>query len=496
VNDNPRGIFMAIFGRKPEIQTLEKFFISPTAEFLAIYGRRRVGKTFLIRAFFENKNAIFFDVTGAKDAPMKEQLNHFIKQVGVIFYNGAKLEISKNWDKAFEALTTAIEAKVDKKKKIVLFFDEFPWLATKNSKLLQNLAYYWNQHWSKNNRIKLIICGSSASWIIDNIVNNKGGLHNRLTRNIHLQPFGLKDTKLFLIHSKVRLNDNQVLQLYMVLGGIPYYLSKIDKGLSSAQNIDQLAFRKKSFLLEEFDNLFSSLFGKDETYMEIVRIIANHRYGIGQQELLKKVGKSLQGKGGLKKLQILRDTSFITGLKSKFHRKKGIYYKVIDPYVLFYFHWIEPIKDTLQERGLSKGYWEKIHTSPSWYSWAGYAFEAICMEHISQINESLRLTPTAIPGNWKYMPKKGDNGHGAQIDLLFDRDDGAITLCEIKYTREPFTIDREYAQKLQHKIEVFQKVTRTHKQLFFSMISANGLKPTAYSKNLVQGIVTLSDLFS
>lgn len=393
-------------------------------------------------------------------------------------------------------LTKALETRSDKKKKIILFFDEFPWLATKNSNLLQNLAYYWNQHWSKNNRIKLIICGSSASWIIDNIVNNKGGLHNRLTRKIHLQPFGLKDTKLFLTQAKIHLTEHQILQLFMVLGGIPYYLSKVEKGLSAAQNIDQLAFRKKAFLMEEFDNLFSSLFGKDEIYRDIVRVIASYRYGIGQQELLKKMGKALQGKGGLKKLHVLRDTNFIAGFKSKFHRKKGIYYKVIDPYVLFYLQWIEPIKDSLQERGLSKGYWEKIQTSAPWYSWAGYAFEAICMEHIPQISEALRLTPTAIPSSWKYAPKKGDKRQGAQVDLLFDRDDGAITLCEIKYTRELFVIDKEYAQKLKQRIDIFQKVTRTNKQLFLSLISATGLKSNSYAKDLVQGVVTLSDLFS
>jgi hypothetical protein len=486
---------MTIAGRKEEIKELEQFFASSIAEFLAIYGRRRVGKTFLIRSFFENKKGIFFDITGAKDAPMAEQIGHFTKQLGVIFYNGAKLEIGKNWNETFEALTTAIDTRNDKRKKVVLFFDEFPWLATKNSNLLQNLAYYWNQYWSKNNQIKLIICGSSASWIIDNIVNNKGGLHNRLTRNIHLQPFNLKDTKLFLKHSGFNLNDNQILQLYMVVGGVPYYLSKIQKGLTAAQNIDQLAFRKKAFFLDEFENLFSSLFGDDEIYIEIVRAISSHRYGMGQQDLLKRIGKSLQGKGGLKKLKVLRDTSFIASFKSQYHRKKGIHYKIIDPYVLFYFNWIEPIKETLQERGLSKGYWEKVQISPSWYSWAGYAFEAICMEHITQISTSLGLMPTAIPSSWKYEPRKYDKEQGAQIDLLFDRDDGAITICEIKYTRECFSIDKEYAQKLKHKIDLFRKIIRTHKQLFLSMISANGLKSNFYSKDLVQGVVTLSDLF-
>jgi len=489
------GMASKIIGRENEIRILENFLASNRPEFLAIYGRRRIGKTFLIRSYFENKDVIFLNTTGAKDGPLLEQISNFTKKIGDVFYNGAKLKAGKNWNETFEILTDAIKSKLAADKKVVLFFDEFPWMATKNSRLLQNLDYYWNQYWSADSKIKLIICGSSASWIKDKIVNNKGGLHNRLTQRIPLEPFDLKNTKAYLNSLGIKLNSEQILPIYMVTGGVPYYLSQIEKGFSASQNIERLAFRRNSFLLEEFDNLFSSLFDDHEMNVEFVRAIADSRYGIGQEELLRKMGTALHGESGMKKLRALQDANFIIGFKPHFHSKKGMYYKVIDEYTLFYFHWIEPIRKTLLERGLTKGYWDKKYKSAGWDSWSGYAYEAICYKHIAQISKALDLSPTAIPSTWRYAPKKGSKESGAQIDLLFDRDDDAITICEIKYTDESFSITKAYAEKFKNKIDVFNRVTRNKKQIFLVFVSANGLKDTINSEGLVDGVVTLKDLF-
>lgn len=326
-------------------------------------------------------------------------------------------------------------------------------------------------------------------------MNNKGGLYNRLTRNIYLEPFNLKDSTLFLNSIGVKLNNDQILQIYMVTGGIPYYLSRIERGLSATQNIEKLAFQPKSFLVAEFDNLFSSLYEDHETYIEIVRLIASRRYGIGQEELLKDLGKTLQGKAGLKRLKALQDSNFIISFKPHFHKKRGIYYKVIDEYTLFYLDWIEPIKSTLLSKSLMRGYWEKQQHSAAWHSWSGYAFEAVCYKHLPQIGHSLKMSPTAIPNTWRYSPQKGTEEPGAQIDLLFDRDDDSLTICEIKYTGKPYVIDKQEAMKLKQKIAVFKDKTRTKKQIFLAMISANGLKKSLYSEEMIDGVVTLDDLF-
>ncbi len=486
---------MKIIGREEETKILDEVFKSNNAEFLALYGRRRVGKTFLIKNYFKGKKVVFFFITGEKDAPMNQQIAHFTKQISDVFYEGVELLPKNNWDETFDLLTKAINKKDIKSKKIILFFDEFPWMATRNSKLLQNLDYYWNQYWVDNDKLKLIICGSAASWIINNIVNNKGGLHNRITRNICLEPLKLPATKNFLKANGVMLDNKHIVDLYMSMGGVPYYLKQIKPGQSSTQIIESLAFRKNGFLLAEFNNLFASLFKDGEIYEEIIRNIASRRYGIGKKELLKAMGKNMVGKGGLEKLNALKQAGFIMDFKPHSHKEKGIYYKLIDNYTLFYLYWIAPVYDTLLTKSLAKGYWSKMKKMPTWRSWSGLAFESICHEHIPQIMNALDLSPSAIPSTWRYVPRNTDENDGAQIDLLFDRDDDVITLCEIKYTENLFTITKDYAENLKKKVEVYRKITRTNKQLFITLISANGVKVNKYSKELISGVVTLDDLF-
>ena len=306
---------------------------------------------------------------------MVEQIGHFTQEIGRTFYHGAALQRKKNWDETFEFLTKAIN-EISKKKKVVLFFDEFPWMATRKSGLLNSVDYYWNHHWSRDKRIKLIICGSSASWIVDNIINNKGGLHNRITRTIFLEPFNLSDTKKFLEKNGIKLSNKHILNIFLLTGGVPYYLKNVKKGMSSSQVVENLAFGKKTLLVNEFDNLFSSLFESHEISIEIVRIIAQYQYGIGQEALFQQIDRGIKGKLGLRKLKELEDSGFIMSFKPYSHIKRGIYYKIIDEYTLFYLRWIEPVKDAVSKNGLRLGYWEKQQASAAWKSWAGLAFES------------------------------------------------------------------------------------------------------------------------
>ena len=368
-------------------------------------------------------------------------------------------------------------------------------MATRNSRLLEAIDYYWNQHWSNDKRIKLIVCGSSASWIIDKIIHNKGGLYNRITKQIWLEPFNLPQTKEYLHTIGAKLNHRQILLLYMVTGGVPYYLSQVEKGLSASQIIEGLAFSKKAFLLKEFNYLFSSLFDDGYVYIDIVRIIAENRYGIGERALLETIGKHAIGGAGKKKLRELEQTGFIMSFKPLHHKKKGTYYRLTDEYTLFYLKWIEPRQDTLQKEALDHESWQTLQTTPEWYSWLGYAFEAVCYKHLSPIRKALKLSATAIPSAWRYVPKKGAKQRGAQIDLLFDRKDDAITICEIKYTEDPFVLTKEYVNILRRKELVFKEVTRTRKQLFLAFISANGIKNNYYAEDISSGVVTLDDLF-
>lgn len=485
-----------VVGRKREQLILENVFKSNKANFLAIFGRRRIGKTYLIRTFYQAKPCLLFNSNGIKGGRIDQQLSEFSKEIGRTFYEGAELKSAETWFDAFEQLLQAVNKKEFKNKKIILFFDEFPWMATHRSKLIEALDFYWNRHFSQDKRIKLIICGSSASWIIKNIINNKGGLHNRLTHTIQLEPLNLHDTQLFLKHNGVKLNYKHIADIYMATGGIPYYLSHVNSGLSAAQVIEELAFSKNSFLIREFDNLFASLFDDSEIYIELVRAISAKKSGMSQEELFKTLSEKIS-KGGtiVKKLKDLESTGFIVSFTPYKHQKKGIFYKVIDEYTLFYFRWIEPIKSALQLKGVRSGYWQKIQQSSAWHSWAGYAFEAICFKHLSQISKAIKLTPASMPSSWRYNPQKFEKEDGAQIDLLFERDDQSITICEIKYTDKPLIIDKAYAEVLKQKIAIFKKVTRINTQYFLALISANGLKETIYSQDMIDGVATLEDLF-
>ncbi len=486
---------MNLIGRIKEQEYLLTLLESDRAEFLAVYGRRRIGKTYLIKQFFSKKECVFFNSIGIKDGNMKTQINRFVKEIGQVFYKGTEIKEQKNWLDTFDALTDAIAKFVPVNKKVVLFFDEFPWMETHKAGLLQALDYIWNKEWSNNPKIKLILCGSSASWIINKIINNKAGLHNRITKKIQLMPFNLKETNEFLANKKVTLNKQQITQIYMTTGGVPYYLKEMQKGLSATQLVDKLAFHQNSLLFKEFDNLFSSLFNDSETYIELLRIIAKNKSGTGQEEIIKKSKHSSRGGRVIKKLSELEEAGFIISFKPHFHKKRGIYYRLIDEYTLFYLEWIEPIRNTLQKNSLEAGYWEGKCNSGKWNNWAGYAFEAICYKHLSQIRNKLQISPSAIANGWRYVPTSKTQEDGAQIDLLFDRDDNTITLCEIKYTDNPFEINKNFAAQLQRKAAVFREKTRTKKHIFISMVSANGLKETMYSEEIIQACVTIDDLF-
>jgi uncharacterized protein len=485
---------MGIICRSKEVTLLEKILASKKPEFLALYGRRRVGKTYLIRSFFERKRCVFFSVMGTKNGSYQDQIRHFIQRVGEVFLGGISPQPKKNWDEAFQMLRDAI-AQVPKNKKIVIFIDELPWMATRKSKLLETVDYYWNQYWSRESRVKLIVCGSSASWIINKIINNKGGLYNRVTETIHLKPFNLLETEQYLTENKIKLNRKQLVELYMVTGGVPFYLSKVEPGYSAIQLIEMLAFSTKSLLLKEFDALFESLFDYADAYIEIVKIVAKYRDGIGQQALFKKLTKTPMGETSIKRAKDLEDSGFIISFTPHFHAKRGTYYRIEDEYTLFYLYWIEPIKLTKMGKSFEVGYWKTLTQTPKWFSWSGCAFEGICYKHLAQIRRTLVLSPTAVPNSWRYVPKVGSINHGAQIDLLFDRDDDSITICEIKFSKKKFEITKEYAQKLRQKADVFKKRTGTQKQIFIAMISANGVKKNKYSEELLSGVVTLDDLF-
>ncbi len=338
-------------------------------------------------------------------------------------------------------------------------------------------------------QVILVVCGSSASWLIRNIIYDKGGLHNRLTSQIKLEPFTLAETNTYMKNRKIQLNERGILSIYMTLGGIPYYLKYVEPKLTVEDNIQKICFGKKAPLFDEFDKLFQSLFKHAESYIEIVKLISRRREGLSRSELDSMAKLSSTGGSLSKRLQELSDTGFIEAY-TPWEKTKGEYYKLIDEFCLFHLYWIEPSRSIK----ITTDYWINITQKSAYYAWSGYAFEAVCYKHIEQIIQALHIKTAISVSSWRFVPRKAE-GHGAQIDLLIDRTDNAITLCEIKYTQDPFYVDKDYAQKIKQKIAIFEQHTGVAKQIFFVMISAFGIKKSIYSEELISGVVTLKDLY-
>lgn len=488
-----------IVGRHEEIKELKEILKSKDAEFLAVYGRRRVGKTFLIREFFSNKGA-FFELTGVKDLHLSEQLENFATAFSKTFFENLKVASPTSWSNAFSLLTNQI-IKIPKNKKIVIFLDELPWLASRKSNFIPALDYIWNREWSRLPNIILIVCGSAASWMLEHIVQAKGGLFHRVTKRMALRSFTLKETEeYFRLNRGIHLRKKQITDLYMVMGGIPFYLKEVKKGMSTAQLIDKLCFQVNGLLYSEFSIIFKSLFDQSEINLQIVREIAKSGNAISREDLI--TATNIASGGTLnKRLEELAASEFIQHFVPLGKRTRDRFYRIIDEYTLFYLKWIEPLINTGNFQ-VHKGYWLKMQKTPAYLTWAGLAFESLCFKHIYEISKALKLENIPFrAGSWRYIPSKNSKEKGAQIDLVFDREDNTISLCEIKYSEEKFEIEKNYALNLLQKIHVFEnnypnKRKPTRKQIHLAMTTTFGTKDNKHALNLVDNEVKLEDLFS
>lgn len=478
----------SIIGREKELEILDAVCQSEEPEFLAVYGRRRIGKTYLISEFFKNKG-IYFEITGMKGGSTKEQLFQFAYEFSRQFNQGNQIATPKSWAQAFNLLHQAVE-KIDKKKKIILFFDEVPWLASRRSNFLNMLEHFWNRYLSRHKNAILIICGSSASWIIRKIINNRGGLHGRVTRKIRLLPFTLSETEKYLHSRRIELDRKQIIDLYMAMGGVPKYLSYVTRGTSFSQTINQECFSVHGRLYDEFNNLYKSLFDSYEHHVAIAKTLAKSMDGLSKGELLKKT-KLPSGGSSSKVIEELVDAGFVIYVPSYNKKKTGGIYKLVDEYSLFYLTWIVDNLNVSLE-SVDPEFWVKKYDTPVWKAWSGCAFESICLKHVQKIKKSLGISSiSTVESGWRYTSAK----KGTQIDLVIDRADRCINLCEIKYSDSEFVIDKAYLEQLSKKKKIFKEQTETKKTLFTTMITAYGVKKNSHYLSIVDQQLTMDDLF-
>lgn len=470
-----------LVGRKKELATLEGLKNENKSSFVAVYGRRRVGKTFLIRHAFANQ--FHFHLTGMANVNTAQQLTNFSIAFQKLDVSNESQKPPESWQEAFQRLIKWLE-KQDNKKKII-FLDELPWLDTLQSGFIPALEHFWNGWASAREDIILVVCGSAAAWMINKLINNTGGLHNRVTHRIRLDPFTLQECEAFFEARSASFDRYQIIQLYMAMGGIPFYLDQVNPGFSADQNIDKLCFTKDGILRGEFNNLFHSLFQKAERHISIIEALSKKARGLTRDELLVASGMP-NGGGTTRILKELEESHFIRRYEYYGNKSKLSLYQLSDPYSLFYMHWI---KDTSM---LDENNWINQLDSPQKRAWSGYAFEQVCLEHLPQIKKALGIS--VIQNTVSSWTSRNDH-QGAQVDLVIDRRDRIINLCEMKFSIHPFTITKKYAEELATKIQTFRDETKTTKSIYLTMITTFGVASNNYASAMVKNNFTMDILF-
>lgn len=470
-----------LIGREREFAMLSALKTRSSSSFVAVYGRRRVGKTFLVKHTFNNQ--FDFHLTGIAGVDTQQQLINFHIALTTFDASATDKEPASDWFIAFRQLIQVLEASKNAKK--VIFLDELPWLDTAQSSFIPALEHFWNSWASERDDILLIVCGSAASWMINNLINNRGGLHNRITHRIKLEPFTLMECEQFFKSRQAVFDRYQIIQLYMALGGIPFYLDQVDAGKSAAQNINELCFHAHGLLRNEFDNLYRSLFNKAEKHIAVIEALSRKNKGMTREELIK-LAKIPNGGGTTRILQELEESSFIRRYAALGKKEKYSLYQLSDFYSFFYIKWIKGASR------LDENTWLTEIDSPKQRAWGGYAFEQVCLAHIKEIKETLGISGVqTVTCSWL----GSDEGAGAQIDLVIDRRDQVINLFEMKFSTGLFSIDRKYAQELRNKVSVFRSQTGTRKAVFLTMITTFGLSRNEYAASVVQNDLTMDVLF-
>jgi AAA+ ATPase superfamily predicted ATPase len=471
-------------GRKREIATLKKALASDESEMVSVIGRRRVGKTFLIQSVY--KEQIAFEISGLQYAEKNDQLRSFRQRLREAFPGLAEQPVPKDWLDAFFQLTEALDATGNNEAKRVIFFDEVPWLATHKAKFLMGLSYFWNS-WAVRRNVVVVICGSAASWMIKKVLRDKGSLHNRVTRRIRLNPFDLADTEAYLKARYVNMNRRQLMLLYMAMGGIPHYLKEVEAGESVAQAIDRICFSEDGLLRDEFQALYPALFDQSEAHVKVIRALAKTQQGYDRQQLLS--NSKLTDGGYLSRvLDELSESGFISSYPIYGKKKKGMRYRLTDQYSSFYLRFIEP-----NTYG-GAGSFMALSQSQAYKSWCGYAFETVCLQHVPQIKEALRIGGVYTQSSTFYQAGNKDR-EGAQIDLLLDRNDGVVNLVETKFYDGPYRVDKSTLAGLEKQRRVFQSAVGSRRQLSWVLLAAEGGERTADSQGIIDHFLSGDDLF-
>lgn len=471
-----------LYGRDKEQKQLSEVVQSDKAELLAIYGRRRVGKTYLVRQFFDDK--FDFYVSGVLNGTPDEQLSvfrHALEQYGL------PESKASTWLEAFYELESLLEDKVREHKPCVLFIDELPCFDTPKARFIPAFDHFWNAWASRFANVKLIVCGSATSWMMDELINARGGLHNRLTSQMYLAPFTLQETKEYLQQRGFVWDNRMIVDAYMALGGIPFYLSLIKKQESFPQAIDRLYFAPKAPLEQEYDRLFASLFKSPAPYLNIIEALSRTKEGLSRDQIAEKTKIKTGGR-----LTALLDDLVNCDFVRVYHckaksgiSKKDSFYALSDLFCLFHLHFNK-------KKNTNPQFWQQHLNTPTLNSWGGLAFEQVVMQHVDQVKRALGITGIAVE---YYAWRSKQTTPKSQIDLILDRADRLLNICEIKYSQGIYTISEAEETRLLIRQQNFRLETGLKQGFHLTMITPYGINRNSHCAN-VTSVITLNDLFA
>lgn len=475
-----------MIGRKLERSELNRLYNDGEAELIAVYGRRRVGKTYLIDETFSGRITFRHAGLSPEDSDskglLKRQLEHFYNSL--LLHGMERTKKPASWLDAFLLLEMHL-SKIDCGQRQVVFLDELPWLDTPKSGFMGAFEAFWNTWACHRKNLMVIVCGSANSWIQDKLINNHGGLYNRVTYEIKLSPFTLGECEELFQSNNVSFSRYDIVQSYMICGGIPYYLKYMNGGRSLAQNIDNLFFRKNAVLREEFHRLFASLFVNPEAVKAIVRLLHTRNAGYTRKEITAKL--ALTDSGRLSRdLNALIASDFVIKYVPFGCGKREEHYKLIDPFCIFYLHF-------LHNKAAQENFWQQNVTASALNAWRGFAFENVCFNHIGQIKRALGISGVdTLSSAWS---KRGDEAEGTQIDLLLARRDNVVNMCEIKYYSSDFVVSKEYYKLLLKRQAILAEQLHPKEIIHSTLITTFGLHPNEYS-GIFANVIVLDDLFA
>ena len=478
-----------MIGRVKELTLLNEALVSDRAEMIVVYGRRRVGKTYMIEQFYNQKNICMISLIGQSGGNMSTQLSN--AQNRLFDKYGIEFDKLKNWSELFEGIKEYHQNIKNEYEHFVLFIDELPWIATAKSGFIGALSYVWNSYFEKYSNVTIVLCGSAASWMVKKVIEEKGGLHQRITRQIPLYPFNLEESEAYLKERGFNyLSRKEIVDLYMILGGVAQYLSFLNPTKSMSQNINQLCFTMGGELQREFSTLFIALFGKKGIHQQVVAYLGGAKSRLfSADEISKKF--NIKSDPLYRTLDELEMAGFISKQNRYGQKKRDTKYLLSDSFSAFYLKWMDNV--STQELMENSDYWQFISTSQNWISWSGNRFEAVCHQHILQIKKALGIS--GVHTKTYYWQSRGDkNKSGTQIDMLIQRADKTVMIVEIKYYNKEFRISKSYADNLRQKIEIFREQDKAHNSIMLVMLTTYGVKKNSYS-NMINSNLEMDILF-